>query len=408
MHKPPIATVVVISDYGHINGGQAKVAIDSAKGLRGRGYEVVFFCAAGPVDPQLEASGVRVICLGQRDLLSESSVLTAMRQGLWNRKASLALSTLLQGLDPATSIVHCHGFAKALSPSIGPVIVNSPIPHVYTVHEFFLACPNGGFYDFQEQAICTRRAMSVSCLTTNCDVRRISHKAWRVARQAVLWSAGQMPRNLKNIIYISETERRVIEPYLSRETRIFSVPNPITVTKRPRAQIEKNDIFLFVGRLNPEKGGAMFAEAARQADVRAVFVGGGPEEEAIHRINPHAEIVGWVSPSEVETWLDRSRCLVFPSVWYETFGLIAYEAQARGVPVICGVWNAAAEGLSDQRSGIVYQAPTAEALAQALLKLKNGEAPIDGEVIFNRYWSSPFDMDAHLDKLCDVYQAIRP
>lgn len=403
----PLKTIVVLNDHGYINGGQAKVAIDSAKGLKSRGYDVIFFCGAGPADPELQSLGIKVVCLGQNDLLSEASTLVAVGRGLWNRQSAALLAEILAGLDPHTSMIHCHGFAKALSPSIGPVIVGSPIPHVYSVHEFFLACPNGGFYDFQKQEICTRKALGVSCLTTNCNSRRAVHKIWRVGRQAIVWSIGQMPRNLKNIICISETQRRVLAPYLSPDTSVFHTPNPITIEKRPRTQIEKNDVYLFVGRLNPEKGGAIFAQAARNAGVRAVFVGDGPQADLIRRINPAAEIVGWVSPGEVETWLDRSRCLVFPSVWYETFGLVAYEAQARGIPVICGDWNAAAEGITDGRTGIIYKSPAVEALETAIRRLDNGEDAIDGQDIFDRYWSAPIDMDAHLDRLAEVYAAIR-
>lgn len=394
---------MVINDHGFINGGQAKVAIDSAKGLQARGHRVIFFCASGPPDADLLASGVEVVCLNQPDILDEPSALRAMSRGIWNPRAAEALSALLAPLDPVSSVIHCHGFAKALSASIGPVITGSRIPHVYTMHEFFLACPNGGFYDFQKREICTRRALGASCLTTNCDARHAVHKAWRVVRQGVIWSAGKLPGRLRNVIYISQTQLRTMEPYLPREARLFSVPNPIMVEKRRRAPIETNDIFLFVGRLSPEKGGALFAEAARRANVRAVFIGSGPEEAAIRAINPDAEIVGWVAPHEVQAWLDRSRCLVFPSVWYETFGLVAYEAQARGVPVVCGVWNSAAESLADERCGVLYDRSDASTLAAALDRVASGEAPIDGQAIYDRYWSAPLSMDNHVDRLEAVY-----
>ena len=41
--------VVVVADHAHINGGQAKVSIESAIGLAGRGHEVTYFAAVGPV-----------------------------------------------------------------------------------------------------------------------------------------------------------------------------------------------------------------------------------------------------------------------------------------------------------------------------------------------------------------------
>lgn len=64
-------TVVVVNDHAFVNGGQAKVAIESAKALVASGLEVIFFAACGPVDDSLRPAGVRVVCLEQNDLLNE-------------------------------------------------------------------------------------------------------------------------------------------------------------------------------------------------------------------------------------------------------------------------------------------------------------------------------------------------
>ena len=45
--------IVIIDDFGHVNGGHAKVAISSAGGLVRRGYKVIYFCAVEPIDQEL-------------------------------------------------------------------------------------------------------------------------------------------------------------------------------------------------------------------------------------------------------------------------------------------------------------------------------------------------------------------
>lgn len=359
-------TVVIVNDHAFVNGGQAKVAIESAKALAASGLEVIFFAACGPIDDSLRPAGVRVVCLEQNDLFSEPRRFLAAGRGLWNIRAAKSLRALLAGLDAERTVVHCHGFAKALSPSIGPVVVNGPWAHVYTCHEYFLACPNGAFYDHTQNRICTRRPLGAACLTANCDARHPAHKAWRVVRQATLWSLGAMPRRLKQVILISETERRVLAPFLSPETTLHYVPNPVVVPDRTRVRAEDNELFVFVGRLSPEKGGVLFARAAKLAGVKAVFVGKGPESDAITAVNPGAVVAGWVPPEAVDAWLRRARTLVFPSLWYETDGLVVREALARGVPVICGAWTAAAEMLANGKAGRVLPAPSTEALAECL------------------------------------------
>ena len=398
--------VVIVNDHAHINGGQAKVAIESAIALKQAGLGVTFFSACGPVDDRLAGAAVEVVCLGQNDILAEPDRLLAARRGIWNTAASRALARVLAQHDPATTIVYCHGFAKALSPAIGPVITKGPLGHVYTMHEYFLACPNGGFYDYRHQALCTRRPLGVSCLTTNCDVRKRSHKVWRVVRQAVSWGPGNLPRGLRDIIYLSQTQRRAIENYLPASARLHYLPNPMPEEKRDRVKVEDNDAFLFIGRLNPEKGVLLFARAAQQAGLRSVFVGDGPESEAIRKANPAAEITGWLNPQEVDNWLGQARCLVFPSLWYECNPLVPLETLSRGVPVICGSWTAAAENIQSGKNGYVLDSRRIEDWAAALKRLaESGEARALSERTYELGHSAPSPEEhcVHFVELAERY-----
>lgn len=360
-----VEKVVIVSDFANLNGGQAKVAIQSARLLADAGVQVTFFAATGPESALLDHPSIRTICLGQHALLDNPSRLTAMTTGLWNRPAAAALRSELDACDPLKTVVHCHGWAKALSPSIGPVLANRKLSVLYTMHEYFLACPNGGFYDYQRHKICHRVPLSASCLATNCDARHISHKAWRVARSLVARNAGRLPSGLRDIVYISETQRAAMQPYLSEGTRLHKLSNPVDRGGAP-VDAASNCEFVFVGRLSVEKGGVIFAAAAREAGLSAVFVGDGPEAERIKAVNPDAKITGWVAPEVVQEHLSKARALVFPSLWYECQPLVPIEALLRGVPVVSGQWSAASEVVDHGRNGILYDEPDVGSLARGL------------------------------------------
>ena len=70
-------TVVLVIDHAAMKGGQARVAFDSAIGLKRRGHEPIIFAAVGPIDPELASAGIRTICLGQSDLIGNHSPLAA-------------------------------------------------------------------------------------------------------------------------------------------------------------------------------------------------------------------------------------------------------------------------------------------------------------------------------------------
>jgi glycosyltransferase involved in cell wall biosynthesis len=362
---------VIVSDHAYVNGGQAKVAIDTALALKANGLDVSFFSGVGPVDPRLPAAGITSICLEQHDLLGDPQRARSAVRGLWNRAAATTLKAHLREIDPASSIVHIHGWAKSLSPSIGPVITNSNVPHVYTLHEYFLACPNGGFYDHHQRQICTRAPMGASCLSANCDPRSRLHKAWRVARHAVLQSAGAMPRALRDLIYLTETQLSAVRPYLSPRSRLHHLPNPLKKSDDGRVEAEKNGIYLFMGRLSPEKGAELAARAARQAGVKIAFAGEGECSRQVAEANPDALMLGWLKPAELSAWISKARCLVFPSLWYECLPLSVIEAMQRGLPVLVSDRCAAAELVRDGVDGVHVRTGELNAWVRAMDQMQD-------------------------------------
>src|SRR5436305_12140818 len=92
--KEPL-TIVLCLDHAFVSGGQAKVAFDSAIGLKQAGHRPIVFAAAGPVVEALTAAGVEVVCLGQSDLLGNPSRIAAAVLGTWDCGAAYAVGMLV-------------------------------------------------------------------------------------------------------------------------------------------------------------------------------------------------------------------------------------------------------------------------------------------------------------------------
>ncbi|MDP4003864.1 glycosyltransferase family 4 protein [Methylobacterium sp. NEAU K] len=398
--------VVLVADHASINGGQAKVAIESALGLAARGFRVSLFAAVGPVDKRLEAAGIRVVCLEQDDVTTARSKLAFAAQAIWNRAAARALAAELAACDPRDTLVHVHAFAKALSPAIGPALRASGLPCLYTMHEFFLVCPTGGFYAYPEQRICHRTPMSASCILANCDARSYPRKVARMIRHAGLAHVARLPELFAHVITISDLQESVVRPLMPGGTVFHRVDNPIAVAQQPVQAGPPGD-FLFVGRISTEKGAPIFAEAARRAGVRAVFVGDGSERGDLAARYPEALMLGWRDPAAVETLLRQARALVFPSVWYEGQPLTVYEALACGTPVIVSDACAGREAVLDGTTGLWFRSGDPDALAAHLRRLSDDRlAARMGQAAHARYWAAPLTPEVHLDRLEGVYEAV--
>lgn len=398
--------IIVVNDYAHVNGGAAQVAIASAIGLVSRGYSVTCFAGVEPVDPALSSSDVRLETLGMTELLGRSNRVAAAIEGMHSPLAKRRMEQLLATAEPAETIMHVHGWSKAITSSIVPAAVRRGIPVVLTLHDYFAACPNGGFYDYQAQQICTRKPLSIDCCLTNCDKRSYGQKVWRVARQVAQQQNG-IPSAVSHFAAVSHFSARIMRPLLPADRPITVVPNPITCQKAPPAMPEENSPFLFVGRLEPEKGGMLFAEAVRQASVRGVIIGTGSEAEHISRTYPEIDLKGWRARDEVLSVMRSARALVFPSAWYETQGMVVLEAAACGVPAIVSDVTAASELIADGETGFLFRSGKAEALAASMRKmLDQTVAGALGSNAYNRFWQSPPTLDRHLDALEALYRQV--
>jgi glycosyltransferase involved in cell wall biosynthesis len=402
-----VRTVVILCDYAFIKGGASKVALASARELAQRDIGVILLAAAGPVDPSLAAAGVRVHCLDQRDVLDEPDRARALRQGLWNWRAARRLQELLGGCDPYTTIVHFHQWTKALSPSVFFAEGLAAFHSVVTHHDYFCSCPNGGFLVYPSEVICGYDPLSFSCLACNCDPRHYGHKLWRVARQFIQERAPLNPRLQQNAIFVSDYSYRVLRPFLSANLNAFLLYNPVDVPQAERVVAEDNKLFVFVGRLSPEKGAKYLALAAQAVQAPVLFVGDGEQRQDIQSLLPTAEITGWVSSEQVLERMRSARALVFPSVWHEMQGLSVVEAAACGVPVIVSDPCAATEFVCNGKTGLYFRRRDVAHLIEQLKRLQDGDlvAAMSREA-YDRFWRDPPSLQRHVTQLLRIYESM--
>ncbi|TXM81380.1 glycosyltransferase family 4 protein, partial [Methylobacterium sp. WL116] len=102
----------------------------------------------------------------------------------WHARAARALSDAIGRMARAPDVVHVHQWTRSLSPGIFPVLLATGAPVALTLHDYFLACPNGVYYRFDTAEPCALAPMSAACILAPCDARSRLHKLVRVARTA--------------------------------------------------------------------------------------------------------------------------------------------------------------------------------------------------------------------------------
>ncbi len=390
-----------------MNGGASKVAIDEAVALAEVGLDVTFIGAVGPACEALVNSRAKVISLDQPELLEVAKQPGVALQAIWNGAARRALSEELDGADASRTVVHLHGYTKALSVAPLKLAKARGATTLCTLHDFFAACPNGAFFDYQRGEPCGLKAMSIGCMMRNCDKRSQAHKAYRLARQAAQRWIGGFPDSVDAYITLSEFSAEKLRPYLPEGRMMRALPNIIDAVEDAPVDVTQNDAIVAVGRLDIEKGVRVLMDAARRANVNIRFVGDGPLRSEVDA-HPNAEATGWIDAAGVRAELAKARCLVFPSLWYEAFGLVVEEASAMGVPSIVSGISAAAERVEHRVSGLVTPGGADDVsvakLAEALKQMQDGGFAAQlGREAHTRFWAAPPTRSAHARSLMTIY-----
>ena len=193
-----IKTVVIINDFNYVQGGASKVAIQTAKLLKNDGKEVYFFSATDNEESKIE--GVKYISTFQNEALKDKNKIRGFFNGIYNWKARKELSKLLDKLDRKETVIHIHGWTKALSSSVFDIAFNKKFKVVLTLHDYFSACPNGGYYNYVKNEICNLEPLSMKCITCNCDSRNNMFKFYRIIRQFVQNNIVQINKKIKYAI----------------------------------------------------------------------------------------------------------------------------------------------------------------------------------------------------------------
>ncbi|MEQ1705402.1 MAG: glycosyltransferase [Rickettsiales bacterium] len=399
-------TIIILNDYCHINGGASKVAIDEAVGLANVGVKVIFIGACGPVCPELQNAKLEVICLEQTELINAGKNPFTMLQGLWNFKAAGIMRNLLKKLDKNNVIIHLHGYTKALTTSPVRVANKLGFKVICTLHDFFPACPNGAFFDYVKCKPCPKRAMSLDCIKTQCDKRHYLHKLYRVLRTFIQQKFGVLPSAVKDYITLSKQSADLLKSYLPEDARYYSLENPIEIPHLPLVDVRANKTVVAVGRIDPEKGIETLLKAAEKAGVSLTLVGDGSLRKLAESY-PFCRVTGWLSSAQVVSELAKARALIFPSLWYETYGLVVAEAAARGVPAIVSDISAAAERVEDGKTGWHMRAGDIDDMVRCFNIIGDDDSVAEaGLAAYNAFWKSPPVLKNHVEKLLFIYDKV--
>ncbi|MDQ0429581.1 glycosyltransferase involved in cell wall biosynthesis [Planomicrobium stackebrandtii] len=334
-HGDPLAKL-----GGKQAGGQNNYVKQLALALEDKGWQVdvaTHWCDSSA--PQIETFGTacRVIRLeaGHRGFVSKDEMYSMLPAFYEEMKSTMNLESY--------DIVHTHYWLSGL---IGKKLKKDfGLPYVHTAHSLAWA---------------KEKATGVH------DQRRIN------AEKAILKNADQ-------VLATTNNEKQLIKTFVDSPSPIKVIPIGVDQAfkvRGNRTHLRKkfgysNPLFVFAGRLEVTKGiftllkaFQLLAEKTGPSNTPHLVIAGGDAEsidfetklpkdeklrEAIRGIEDRVEFLGPQSQDELALLFNSATATIVPS-FYESFGMVAAEAQACGSPIIAsdvgGLKNVVQDGIT--------------------------------------------------------------
>jgi len=208
------------------------------------------------------------------------------------------------------------------------------------------------------------------------------------------------PLCLSETIPILTTLHRPIDSVAAQAYRAYNKINFCAISEDQRQSVEENgistigvvyngiapekyifkktadDYFIYLGRINKEKGIVDAINVSKEAGVKLLvagnIVGGDEWNYFLHEVQPllneeNINFIGQLNFNEKVRLLGGAKALLFPIDRREPFGLVMIEAMACGTPVIAYRRGSVSEVIKDKKTGFIVNSK--EEMIEAIKKI---------------------------------------
>ncbi|MGE7414671.1 glycosyltransferase [Methylobacterium tarhaniae] len=307
----------------------------------------------------------------------------------------------------APDVIHVHNFFPLLSPGIHAAARSAGCATVQTLHNYRLVCAN---------AFLMRDGAPCELCVAGSPYRAVRFACYRGSRIGSLAVARMIDHHRRAGTWRRDVDRFIALTPFARERFVEAGFPADKIRIRPNGLPDPGPSgdgarqgLLYVGRLSPEKGLIVLAEAAARAGLRVTAIGEGPLASALTG-HPGLDLKGALPPDAVQAAMARASALVVPSLWYEGLPMVVAEAFAAGTPVVASRIGALAGLVAEGTTGLLAEPGDAADLASALGRIAGDPAAAaamgrEARTVYEREWREDVTTRALLEIYRDAVAA---
>jgi glycosyltransferase involved in cell wall biosynthesis len=276
---------------------------------------------------------------------------------IWNTSAANKVKDKIEEFEP--DVVHVHNWHFALGPLVFRMVNNMGVPVVHTIHNFRLLCPSA--------ILLHKGQLFTDSLRQSFPWKAVRNKVYRSSVSQTFWlgfiiwfhkKIGTWKKINTFVCLTPFTVNLFQQSNFGISKNQFTVKPNFTASSAELKPFQKENHFLFVGRLSEEKGIETLLKAFGELPFVLKIAGDGPLKNTVtEAAKQYSNIryIGSLTSEEVTTELLKTQALIFPSVWYEAFGLVNIEAFSNGTPVLASKIGAPESLIIDGYNGFHFE-----------------------------------------------------
>ena len=344
------------------------------------------------------------------DLINGMSRTALAASTIWNRDSYRTLRARFRATRP--DVAHFHNTFPLLSPSALSAARDEGVPVVQTLHNYRLLCVNALL--FRDGHICN------DCLGHRVPWQGVAHGCYRGSRLASGAVATMIALHRARGTWMNDVDVYIALTEFARRTFIAGglpadriVVKPNFVHPDPGLGDASGNFALFVGRLVPEKGIRTLIDAWQHIGVKVPLriVGDGPLAPEVAAAAAQCAGITWLGRhprAEVLALMRAATLLIFPSTWYEGFGMTVAEALAVGLPVVASRVGGMAALIDDGRTGVHFPPGDAAALADRVRwAIDNPARLAEMRLEARAEYLERYTGERNYDLLLGIYEGVR-
>ena len=353
-------------------GGEDSVVDEEAKLLRSQNHEVN-----------------QLIRDNSEELISFQDKFNAFKNMSYSHKSVEILNKeFLKFNNP--DIVHIHNIFPLWTYSVFDFFNKKNVPIIMTLHNYRLIWEKLGLFNKDREKYGYFKDSNIGSFIISKFINK---------RKDLL-------KNVSKFITHTEFTKQEFSKHVIPENKLVIKPNFLNSTNKTIQPISEKNNAIFASRISKEKGILSLIKAFEKIDINLDILGDGPlynevKKKKFNNIKLH----GNLPRDEVNKFISKSKFLVFPSEWYESFPMTILEAFREGTLVLASNIGSIKSIIKDRFNGILFEPGNKSDLIDKVKWILNNPKECDQIALnANKEFNNKYSSEINYKQLINIYE----